>query len=692
MASSSSSASASSSSASASASASSSSSSSLQTRTRPPWYQRSLDKIYQNVRLKTNFIASFRAILSSADQANIILWQAPRSAIGMGQVIGTKLDQLQESRESIINYLNQHVGIPTRAEVRERGNCRKCSSQFNRTGKVCFHCHAEDELFKYNRMIFSYRVTSMARGGDQNDINVNSGTFRQEAVLFKVLRKIGALSKYSASIKKEVKINLESFELLKRECAAAQLLHSAISQRLAYLDELDTCTNCVCLRLPGEVVSEEDAAWRILEQQVPVMKEEDEINVIAAKAELDKARSQLKYLMNVQAEETGIVSAGIHSSGNNNNNNNNNNNMKKNNGSSNNFSSSGGGGSGGNGNGSSSSNSSSSSKSGSSNDNDRSIIINLTESTNNDHDQNTNMMMMVDNDNNNNNNNKNTERNNRCSICLGTFGTSEVAKRVMLSCAHIYCYTCIKRLIGDRKTGNLKCPGCRQISLIENIQNIDDNKKDIEMVVNNNNTIIDDNSNHGSSSITNNHRDSSNNNNNNNNNKITGSYGTKIERVLKCAIDILDKNPENKMLIFSKWEDVLDITEKAFVENDISNVRLGTGKKLHITLSKFKNDPYVSCLFLPLKSGANGLNLIEATHVLLIDPIISKSVEAQAVGRVHRIGQTKETFIHRFIVEDTIEERIDTLQKRKMVSNQRRANNTKSDARLTGEELRDLFA
>ena len=60
---------------------------------------------------------------------------------------------------------------------------------------------------------------------------------------------------------------------------------------------------------------------------------------------------------------------------------------------------------------------------------------------------------------------------------------------------------------------------------------------------------------------------------------------------------------------------------------------------------------------------------------------INKSVEAQAVGRVHRIGQTKETFIHRFIVEDTIEERIDTLQKRKMVSNQRRANNTKSGAR-----------
>ena len=69
------------------------------------------NQIYQlnTTSLKTNFIASFRAILSSADQANIILWQAPRSAIGMGQVIGTKLDQLQESRENIINYLNQEI-------------------------------------------------------------------------------------------------------------------------------------------------------------------------------------------------------------------------------------------------------------------------------------------------------------------------------------------------------------------------------------------------------------------------------------------------------------------------------------------------------------------------------------------------------------------------------------------------------
>jgi hypothetical protein len=48
--------------------------------------------------------------------------------------------------------------------------------------------------------------------------------------------------------------------------------------------------------------------------------------------------------------------------------------------------------------------------------------------------------------------------------------------------------------------------------------------------------------------------------------------------------------------------------------------------------------------------GANGLNLVEATHVFLIDPLLNPAAEAQAINRVHRIGQTKVTLIHRFIV------------------------------------------
>ena len=56
-------------------------------------------------------------------------------------------------------------------------------------------------------------------------------------------------------------------------------------------------------------------------------------------------------------------------------------------------------------------------------------------------------------------------------------------------------------------------------------------------------------------------------------------------------------------------------------------------------------------LLLPLKSGANGINLVEAQHVFLVEPLIETAVEAQAIGRVHRMSQLKPTTV---LVEEAV--------------------------------------
>lgn len=94
------------------------------------------------------------------------------------------------------------------------------------------------------------------------------------------------------------------------------------------------------------------------------------------------------------------------------------------------------------------------------------------------------------------------------------------------------------------------------------------------------------------------------------------------------------------------------IVSRALDENGIRHCSLmaghGHGGTVSGQLERFKRDPDVTALLLPVQSGANGLNLIEATHVLLMEPVLNPGQELQAVGRVHRIGQTRPTVVHRY--------------------------------------------
>ena len=74
---------------------------------------------------------------------------------------------------------------------------------------------------------------------------------------------------------------------------------------------------------------------------------------------------------------------------------------------------------------------------------------------------------------------------------------------------------------------------------------------------------------------------------------------------------------------------------------------------------------FLSDHLISLKAGGLGLNLVEADYVFLLDPWWNPAVEAQAIDRAHRIGQTRPVTAYRIVAKDTVEERILELQKTK---------------------------
>lgn len=84
-------------------------------------------------------------------------------------------------------------------------------------------------------------------------------------------------------------------------------------------------------------------------------------------------------------------------------------------------------------------------------------------------------------------------------------------------------------------------------------------------------------------------------------------------------------------------------------------------------IQKFKMYEGAVVLIISLRAGGVGLNLTEAKRVFMMDPWWSFAVEAQAIDRVHRMGQTQEVIVHRFIVEGSVEERmVNKIQAKKM--------------------------
>ena len=121
-----------------------------------------------------------------------------------------------------------------------------------------------------------------------------------------------------------------------------------------------------------------------------------------------------------------------------------------------------------------------------------------------------------------------------------------------------------------------------------------------------------------------------------------------------------------KVLVFSQFVQMLQILDReCHARNIRTHVLTGQTKDRQQVVSDFQKDTGAGVFLLSLRAAGTGLNLTNASYVVLYDPWWNPAVEAQAIDRSHRIGQTQTVNAYRLIAPGTVEEKIWELQQSK---------------------------
>ncbi|PWN53983.1 hypothetical protein IE53DRAFT_64531 [Violaceomyces palustris] len=119
------------------------------------------------------------------------------------------------------------------------------------------------------------------------------------------------------------------------------------------------------------------------------------------------------------------------------------------------------------------------------------------------------------------------------------------------------------------------------------------------------------------------------------------------------------KEGGHRILIFTQMTKVLDILESFLNYHGYRYLRLDGATKVEqrqVLTEKFNRDLRIDAFILSTRSGGLGINLTGADTVLFYDLDWNAAIEAQCMDRAHRIGQTRDVHIYRFVSEHTIEE------------------------------------
>ena len=232
-----------------------------------------------------------------------------------------------------------------------------------------------------------------------------------------------------------------------------------------------------------------------------------------------------------------------------------------------------------------------------------------------------------------------------CVICQCQFESG-----ILTVCGHIYCKECIQAWWREHKT----CPLCKKRLHLRDFHDISYEPQELRVreEYQSSSTLQE------SDSVSNGHMIYSEVDKKTLNEiksiNLNGSYGTKTDMLARHLLWLRQQDKGLKSIIFSQYSDFLSLLEGAFSKFKIGFSRI-TQKN---GIDRFKLDPAVECFLLDSKANSSGLNLVQATHVFLCEPLINTAIELQAIARVHRIGQKRPTTVYMYLISDTVEESI----------------------------------
>ena len=159
-----------------------------------------------------------------------------------------------------------------------------------------------------------------------------------------------------------------------------------------------------------------------------------------------------------------------------------------------------------------------------------------------------------------------------------------------------------------------------------------------------------------------------------------------------------DKDVGSKCLVFAQFTNSLDSVEALLIKRHMPSLRylrldgrVPVSKRASL-VDAFNNDSSIRLMLLTTRVGGLGLNLTGADTVIFLENDYNPFADLQAADRAHRIGQSKTVNVYRLVTKDSIEEKIMSLQEKKVALSNAIVNTDNSSLFSMGtDRLLDLF-